>query len=140
MKIKVIKIIVSLMLLLVGGLIYIAYRTEDLLMFSWFRALKMEHIICEIRVFFSRIEIPYFVKFCLPNGLWTASYLISVDALVKDKKLLWALVLPLIATVFEILQIWQIIQGTFDIGDLICILAPTIVYIVYYHIHYETSI
>jgi len=129
-----IKILIAIILLFAGGFIYIAFRTDTLVMFSWFKALKLNNLIYKVRDQVSGMYIPNFIKYCLPNALWITSYLFMVDALISvdNNKLFWALILPLIAVVFEILQLWNIIPGTFDFGDLLSYILPTIIYVIHY--------
>ncbi len=137
MSTKAIKIVFAVVLLFAGGMIYIAFRSESLAMFTWFRALRLNGVVDGIRNSSSEIQLPYFVKYCLPNGLWITSYLIATDALVERRRLLWALALPGIAIVFEILQIWGVIPGTFDYLDLLCLIIPTLFYIICCVLRYE---
>ena len=110
------KIELSLLLLLLGGSIYLLFRSTSLVMFSWFKMLKMDGIINILRSNLNDIQIPYLILYCMPNMLWISSYLIMIDALKLDYsiKLFWSFIMPFIAVLFEILQIWNIIPGTFD--------------------------
>ena len=134
-----IKLILAVLLLFAGGVIYIAFRTESLAMFTWFRALHLNGWIEWMREKASGVELPYFIKYCLPNGLWITSYILAADALVESNKLLWVLALSSIAILFEILQIMGIIPGTFDIGDLFCLIIPSLLYIIYFVYRYEKN-
>ena len=120
-------------------MIYVAFRTESLAMFTWFRTLHLNGLVERVRNMASGVQLPYFVKYCLPNGLWIASYILATDALVEKNRLLWALTLPGIAILFEFLQIWGIIPGTFDLGDLLCLIIPSVLYIIYYITCYEKN-
>lgn len=128
------KISLAFILLLVGGTLYIAFRTKRLAMFTWAKWLNLDSYVEMIRSYAIKYHPPYFVKYCLPNALWTSSYIIITDALVSKEcnGFLWAISLPIIALFFEIMQIWQIIPGTFDIGDLLCFAVPIILYVFYY--------
>lgn len=125
------KIELSLLLLLLGGSIYLLFRSTSLVMFSWFKMLKMDGIINILRSNLNDIQIPYLILYCMPNMLWISSYLIMIDALKLDYsiKLFWSFIMPFIAVLFEILQIWNIIPGTFDFWDLICLLLPSLLYL-----------
>ena len=125
------KIELSLLLLLLGGSIYLLFRSTSLVMFSWFKILKMDGIINILRSKLNDIQIPYLILYCMPNMLWISSYLIMIDALKLDysRNLFWSFIMPFIAVLFEILQIWNIIPGTFDLWDLICLLLPSLLYL-----------
>lgn len=139
---RVLKICVSVILLLIGGILYIAFRTKSLLMFKWAEWLHLDSYVEIIRLYATKYNPSYFVKYCLPNTLWTISYMLMTDALVsKNKyKILWILSLPFMTMFFEILQIWHIIPGTFDICDLFSIAIPTIIYFTVYYLNYEKNI
>ncbi len=111
-------------------------------MFSWVEAIRLEGFVDALREYKTTFNIPYFIKYCLPNALWTLSYILMVDAIIRkdNNKLFWTIVLPIIAAVLEIFQIWKIIPGTFDIADLVCFLLPTILYLVYYKINYNEKV
>lgn len=108
-------------------------------MFRWFSTLNMDGLVNWVRGRGAIFKLPVFIEYCLPNGLWVTSYLLAANALVVENKLIWALCLPAIAILFEVLQIWHIIPGTFDFGDLICLLIPVLLYILYYSLHNEKS-
>lgn len=139
---KALKILLAILTLTLGGLIYYAYRTETLVMFKWAEYLGLEKTIINLRNFTSNSEPSDFIIYCIPNALWTTSYLLAVDALVakEDHKLLWGISLPIIAIILEVFQALNIIPGTYDIFDLICFLSPMIIYLVYYKFtHYEKN-
>jgi len=142
MRKKIIEIIAAILLLIIGGLIYLTFRTKSLVMFSWVEAIRLDGFVDALRENKTTFKIPYFIKYCLPNALWTLSYILMVDAIIRkdNNKLFWTIVLPIIASVLEIFQIWKIIPGTFDIADLLCFLLPTISYCVYYKIYYNEKV
>ena len=61
--------------IILGGFIYIAWRKDTLLMFSWFQHLGLGSFIFRLRVYLSPFyeHIPKFVLYCLPDGLWVYS-------------------------------------------------------------------
>jgi hypothetical protein len=142
MKFVWLKIMIAAILLFLGGLVYVAFRSQTLVMFSWFHALNLDSIVETIREKSISIQLPDFCKYCLPNGLWTSSYILMVEALISvdNHQMLWASILPGIAILFEILQIWHIIPGTFDMGDWCCFFFPFIIYIVIYNNKYHEEV
>jgi len=142
MRQKIIEIIAAILLLIIGGVIYLVSRTKSLVMFSWIEAIRLDGFIDALREYKTTFKIPYFIKYCLPNALWTSSYILMVNAVLRkeNNKLFWAILLPIIAAVLEIFQIWKIVPGTFDIADLLCFLLPTISYFVYYKINYNEKV
>lgn len=105
-------------------------------MFSWFDEIHLGQLVSDIRDNFGFLPMGNFMKYCLPNGLYTVSWLLIVDALVVKKKLLWMLSIPAVCMACEILQAFDITPGTFDLGDLACIALPMMVYVIYVKICY----
>jgi hypothetical protein len=54
--------------LFIGGIIYIGYRTESLLMFEWFKFIGLIKIVVLFRTVTIQIYMPDFVVYSLPNG------------------------------------------------------------------------
>lgn len=135
---RVLSVSISLILLLIGGMLYIAFRTKTLLMFTWAELLGLDSCVDTLRHYAVKFNPPYFLKYCLPNALWLSSYIIMANTLIRQgsSKFFWIISLPLIAIIFEILQKWNVIPGVFDIWDLLCLVVPTIIYI-FYFISYE---
>lgn len=134
---KFIKILISFISLFCGGLIYVLFRSEQLIMFQWFETLGINSYIQDCRIHVVNIQIPYIVKYCLPNASWITSYLFLIDCLINTNKFFWLLFLPTIAILFEFLQLFMIIPGVFDYLDLLCLLFPTILFLTLKCIHYE---
>lgn len=127
--------ILSFILLGIGGSIYLLFRQKTLLMFKWVESLGLSEYIDRLRDMVSHITLNHITLYSLPDGLWLASYIIVVNIIVsksnKHNLLFWSLLLPVIAIVFELLQIPEIIPGIFDVFDLICYIAPLIIYLIY---------
>lgn len=127
--------ILSLFLLGVGGSIYILFRPKTLLMFKWIESLGLNEYIDRLREMVGGITLNHITLYSLPDGLWLASYIIVVNTIVsKENKrnlLFWSFLLPIIAVVFELLQIPGGIPGVFDIFDLICYIVPLLIYLIY---------
>ena len=130
-----IKSMVSFGLLFLGGSIYILFRPKSLQMFNWIDNLGLTNLVNRLREDVSELSLGHITLYSLPDGLWLASYIIMVNAIVPKEHnsnlLFWSFLLPAIAIVFEILQIPGIICGVFDIYDLICYLIPLIINVIY---------
>lgn len=104
-------------------------------MFKWGESLGISEYIDRLRDMVSNITLNHITLYSLPDGLWLASYIIVVNTIVsksnKHNLLFWSLLLPIIAIVFELLQIPGIIPGVFDVFDLICYIIPLIIYLIY---------
>lgn len=115
---------VALSLFFIGGMIYVLYRPESLLLFRVTYALGITPLIDMLRSHISRFMLPSFMINSLPAGLWTASYLLMMFVTTKSHtrrfRLMIALPLPLMAIVLEIMQFLGWCPDTFDIYDLVC--------------------
>lgn len=114
-----------IMALLIGGLIYILFRTSSLLMFSWYKTFWLDGIINQLRkttIPFAEF-IPEWILFSLPDGLWIFSYICLILFIWKNsvslKNIFWILIIPILAISSELGQLFGFITGTFDLTDLI---------------------
>lgn len=111
--------------LLVGGLIYMLFRTSTLLMFNWYNNIGIGEILNGFRKFTIPIaeDIPEWILFSLPDGLWIFSYVSLMLFIwrnsVSYKNLFWILIVPILAIVSEIGQIFGLVKGVFDFTDLL---------------------
>lgn len=109
--------------LLVGGLLYISFRSTTLKMFSWFKFIGIENTILNIRQQLSplKLNLPEWTYFSLPDGLWvysfTSALLIVWDNQFRHAKI-WLLIPFFTGAIIEIAQGFKIFRGTFDILDL----------------------
>lgn len=104
--------------LFIGGLIYTGFRTKNLLMFKWFKYIKIDNLIETYRENFGNIKLPEFIIYSLPNGLWVFSFLTFIIITTHKKiRLAFILVCIFISTGFEIFQRIKIIPGTFCLID-----------------------
>ena len=124
--------------LVFGGLLYIFFRADSLLMFKWFRMLNLTNVINEIRNYTIPINsfIPNWVLYSLPDGLWLFSYVSLQLYLWKNeinfKNIFWILLIPTIAISSEVGQLIKVVPGTFDLTDLFFyILGSTLPVILY---------
>ena len=121
-----------------GGLIYILFRSSSLKMFTWFKILHLDTFLQKTRNYTSLItyNLPDFILYSLPDGLWMFSYVSLVLYLwkneVKYENLFWIFIIPLIAIISELGQLFNIICGTFDTIDLLLyilgMLLPFVIY------------
>ncbi len=125
--------LVALLLILTGGMIYVLYRPENLLLFRVTDSLGITPLIDILRSNSSRVMLPSFIVNSLPAGLWTASYLLMMYITTKFHtrriRLMLALPLPISAIVLEFMQLLGWCPGTFDIYDLICYIVPLCVFV-----------
>lgn len=132
---KILQIALSLFLILIGGLIYLAYRSNTLLMFEWFTDIGLITDVEALREYCSEFLLPNWIIYSFPDGLWLLSYMLLVDAIwgegYGNQHLLWLLILPIIALISELMQLFISQLGTFDIMDLTCyVVAIVLFYII----------
>ena len=120
----------SVLSLFCGGCIYLLFRSETLLMFKWADTLQLKENILQIRQQFASFQAPEIFIYALPDGLWSLSYILFIEAFWYGEKKSWifALIIPAIGFLSEFFQFLGLIQGTFDIWDAIFYIAPFIIF------------
>ena len=125
--------IAAFVLITTGGMIYIIYRPQSILIFRITDALGLASYVDSIRNLSLQIPLPNFVIYNLPAGLWKASYLMimycNTAALDIKTRMMLSLPLPVCAIVLEFAQLVGLCPGTFDVYDLICYFIPLIIFI-----------
>lgn len=121
-KSRISRIILSLVILLTGGLIYVIYRDKSLLMFNWFDSLGISKQVDCLRDIAQGGGIYDWVKYSLPDGLWIFSYMFIIDAIWNGERNALSFIfiygLPFIAILSEFLQCFGLCPGVFDWKDL----------------------
>jgi hypothetical protein len=127
------KVILSIILVSIGGCIYLLQRTTGLLMFRIIDFLGLTDVVATMRS--SVMQWPEFVVFSLPGGLWSASYVLLADAVLCHQsvamRLAWGSLIPMIGVVSELLQALGLCPGTADWQDAVCYGVPCMVYVVW---------
>lgn len=125
--------IFAYLFIFIGGMIYVLYRPDNILLFRVTDSLGMKPLIDVARLSASQVKLPLFVINSLPAGLWAASYLmmmyITTRFHTRKVRLMLALPLPITAIVLEIMQYIGWCPGTFDIYDLLCYIVPLFIFI-----------
>ena len=132
--IRIAEATIGLVALTIGGLIYIRYRSESLLMFDWFHNFGLSDSIENFRSNDGMPNVYEWVKYNLPAGLWLFAYMFVIDAVWgKDKNcvsMYFLYVLPLLAVASEFMQFVGLLPGTFDIMDLVSYISATILFVI----------
>lgn len=133
LKTRIEKAILSLLILSIGGLIYIGFREKTLLMFDWFNHIGVSQYIETFRSFFNSDEIYGWIKNSLPDGLWLFAYMFLVDTIWNGSRLMSSYIfiysLPFFALLSEFLQYFGVVPGVFDWIDVACYLFAILLYI-----------
>ena len=130
---KAVEISTAILLFSLGGFIYIAFRSTSLRMFSWFDDLGLHDFIMDVRSSSNDIQIPEIIKYCIPDGLWTLSYILFMDAIWSPnvkRQVLFCGIIPIVGCLSEILQNLGVAKGTFDVVDLLCYIVPYVLYLI----------
>ena len=124
----------SLLILLLGGLVYVIYRDKSLLMFDWFDAIGISNEIDGLRRLFQGEGIYGWVKYSLPDGLWAFSYMFLVDAIWNGSRskssFIFIYSLPVIALLSEFFQYFGLLPGVFDWVDVASYLFAIILFVI----------
>ena len=127
------QILAGVILLVAGGLIYTLFRPTTLLGFRLTDAIGLSPLINNWRTALASQQPATFIVYCLPNGLWSAAFILIMDRLFAHQplrqRLCWTAVIPGIGIAAELLQAVGIVPGTFDWLDILCYAVPYLVYV-----------
>ncbi|MDB4730886.1 hypothetical protein OAF13_02430 [Akkermansiaceae bacterium] len=125
---KMANILKALISIFLGGAIYVLWRPDSLLMFSWFDLLGIGRQIDWMRGAASGVEmgIPEWAIKSLPQALWFFGgnlMIISIwRAELRFGRLIWLLVLWGFAISLELGQAVAIVPGSYDHTDLLLLI------------------
>ena len=141
-KCRVIEAAIGVLLLAVGGLLYVLYRPHETLLLHLADELGMGDIIDGWREAAAVLTPPAWVVGSLPAGLWALSYVLIIDSLVGNasgrcstgnnasercstgKRRLALAFIPLLGVASELMQGLRWLPGTFDWLDLVLYSLP----------------
>ena len=125
------KLPLGMMMLLIGGMTYLLFRPQTLLMFHVTDAIGLSAAINSMREGISS-QLPEFIIYSLPGALWAAAYILTTEYFLYRQsvktRILVAGIIPIIGAVSELLQFTGLLPGTFDVADLLCYLVPYLLY------------
>lgn len=130
-KARRIELLMALLLFIIEGMLYLTFRSTELNMFRLY-----EHAgpwVESLRSWGDTIDIPEWIRFSLPDGLWLLSYLLLVDAIwngFNKVSAVWYLIIPGVAFGSELAQLFWGFTGTYDPMDLVCYGAAVVITIV----------
>ena len=125
--IKTIIVIIAMMALSVGGMIYVFFRPESIMMFKWFPFLGIVHKQVSL---FRTTHLPDFLVYSIPDGLWLFSYILLIGVIWDfdyHRCFYLIMLLPVYAISHEILQLYHLVPGYFDILDFVVYVVATLV-------------
>ena len=115
----------TLIPVLVGGLVYLSWRTDSLYMFHWLKRTGLDESVLLLRETLSSTKqyLPRFVLYSLPDAAWVYSCSFFMIWLWKDgpkwKLWLWGSIGAVLGIGGELGQSYGIIPGTYDTVDLL---------------------
>lgn len=125
------NIVLSIVPLIIGGMLYLGYRSQELLMFRWANYLGLSRIVNSWRKFCFQYPLPEWCYYALPDGLWLLSYILLIYIIWDShtwKSIIWIYALPTIAITSELIQLLDSRFGTFDIMDVICYMGAILLF------------
>lgn len=131
---RIVKVILSFAILIIGGLIYVGFRDKSLLMFSWFEQLGVSREVDAFRGLVNSEGVYGWVKNSLPDGLWLFAYIFLVDAIWNGSKSISSYIfifsLPFFALLSEFLQYFGMLPGVFDWIDVASYLFAILLFVI----------
>ena len=122
--------------MILGGIIYIIFRDNNTLMFSWFYKLGIAENIENIRNVIEINFLPNWILFNFPDGVWIyslTSLMFIIWENTKNKiKYFWIILAPVLGISAELGQYINIVPGTYDYLDLsFCIFASIMPFLIF---------
>lgn len=131
---RIFRVLLSLIILTIGGLIYIAFRDKSLVMFDWFNKIGLSKHIDFLRDLVQSEGVYGWVKYSLPDGLWIFSYMFIIDTIWNGERnslsylFIWGL--PVVAIFSEYLQLLGLCPGVFDWMDMASYMLAVLLYVI----------
>lgn len=118
--------------MLIGGIIYLTWRPESLLMFMWADELSLLHIIDALREFANEYlpTPPTWILNSLPHALWLFCGIVLLESVWKKESMcwfiFWSIGLIAISLLSELGQTSGFIPGAYDLGDMAGMLVASV--------------
>lgn len=135
------KIGLALLLLVIGGGIYLLMRQPVMLMHKVAADLGIGAMIEKGRMLVCEWQLPEWILYSLPGALWATAYILIIDALLSKsppwRRFAVAAFIPLVGIVSELLQFLGFLPGTFDAIDIVAYALPLLIYAIAETINYS---
>jgi hypothetical protein len=113
----------------IGSFIYIVFRKNTLLVFTWISFFDLGGFVNVLRSFFGEYKkyIPDFILYSLPDGLWVYSGTVLFLRIWRHEKnsfskYFWILLPFAVSILMEFSQLFNLIRGTFCFNDVLFII------------------
>ena len=127
------KLISGVTSLLAGALIYLLFRSKNLLGFELLNRIGVGPWADRMRSYTADVRLPDVFVNSLPGGLWALGYILVIDSIFgnqsRSTRIVWASVIPLLGVCSEVLQGVGLLPGVFDLWDLVCYALPFIIFV-----------
>jgi len=123
----------GILALFIGGMIYVLWRPDSLVMFKWFKVFGLNSKLYNYRIWARsyRRFLPNFLVYSLPQALWLFSGILifrSIWTSDENKNfLIWGATILITALGFEFGQYIHWVPGRFDLFDVLLIIVTPIV-------------
>lgn len=118
-------IFLSAFALFAGGMIYILARSSEPLFFHWLEVLGFGQWLELLRtkILTENQILPLWLIYSLPSGLWAFAYSIIITGIWWNSQLwpryFWFASIFILVIGWEILQLKELVRGTFSFGDIL---------------------
>lgn len=129
---RVIELVFGITLLACGCAIYLLFRSKSIRLYQWFEAAGFSDVLVAARNVTANISLPDIIVYSLPDGLYCAAYILTMDAVWMyehcGKRFVIVCFVPVMALIHEMLQGLRLAEGTFDWADFTFYAIPLILY------------
>lgn len=127
------EIVLGVIFLTFGCAIYLLFRSKSLNIYQWCVSLGLSDMIDSLRKVVQDWNISEWIRYSLPDGLYCAAYILLIDAIWhNDNRIIKYFIIslvPFVTVSSELLQYYGLVEGTFDVYDLICYMIPPTTYL-----------
>ena len=97
----------------IGGTMYLLFRQSSLLIYQLACRAGMGELLGRWREHTLQWDMPEWVVYCLPDGLWSAGYVLIVSGLFRPHPLKWLVagIIPLVGALSELAQWMGMLPG-----------------------------
>ena len=120
----------SIIILLVACYVYVSHRGGGMVLYSLLGIDGNSSLFIALRQ--NAKDLPAWVIYNIPDGLWLLSYLLMIEAIwgnEKQRKIWFIIPVILFAFLLEVLQYIGFFPGTGDVLDMLCYSVAIAVYL-----------
>ena len=121
-KKNIIQFAIALVAMSTGGVLYLLWRPDNLLMFEWVEYLNLSKIVYTLRSMVEPIHLPFVVVYSFPHALWYLSGILIFAIIWRDNKrmqYLWIAIMTAMCFGGEFGQLIGVVPGNFNLDDIL---------------------